>query len=370
MNTLQGKSVDRPAVCFYEINGLDQDEKESSPFNIYSDPSWKPLLELTREKTDRIPRRGLPAVESDASPMKALTKEESFMEGGSRVTRVTLRCRNRVLTQVKRRDPDVDTLWTLEHLFKDVEDVKAYLDLPLPQYSETLNLSPILDAEKALGDSGIVLIDFGDPLCSAAGLFNMEDYLVIALTEKALFRRLLDRFAQILGPLVEKTAKALPGHLWRVVGSEYASAPYLPPALYREYLTEYDKPIVSAIHKYGGFARIHSHGNLRGILGHLAETGIMGLDPIEPPPQGDVELWEVRKRYGKEWVLFGNLEASDLETLPTPRFEEKIKRALDEGTRGQGRGFVLMPSACPYGRKLSALALANYEAMVRCSEKM
>ena len=27
-----------------------------------------------------------------------------------------------------------------------------------------------------------------------------------------------------------------------------------------------------------------------------------------------------------------------------------------------------MPSACPYGRKLSPLALANYEAMVRCVE--
>jgi len=57
INTLMGKPVDRPAVCFYEINGLDQDPAGPSPFNIYSDPSWKPLLDLTREKTDRIPRR-------------------------------------------------------------------------------------------------------------------------------------------------------------------------------------------------------------------------------------------------------------------------------------------------------------------------
>jgi len=62
--------------------------------------------------------------------------------------------------------------------------------------------------------------------------------------------------------------------------------------------------------------------------------------------------------------LFGNLEASDIENLPTPQFREKVKRALEEGTRGEGRGFVLMPSACPYGRVLSARALSNYEAMV------
>mgnify|MGYP000712381494 CR=1 FL=1 len=38
---------------------------------------------------------------------------------------------------------------------------------------------------------------------------------------------------------------------------------------------------------------------------------------------------------------------------------------LEEGTAGEGRGFVLMPSACPYGRHISADVMANYETMVR-----
>jgi hypothetical protein len=41
-----------------------------------------------------------------------------------------------------------------------------------------------------------------------------------------------------------------------------------------------------------------------------------------------------------------------------------MQRALDEGTRGPGRGFVLMPSSCPYGRVLTDRALRNYEVMV------
>jgi hypothetical protein len=208
------------------------------------------------------------------------------MENGSRVTRTTLQCKDRVLRTVTRRDPDVDTHWTLEHLIKDVDDLRAYLELPLPAFANEVTTGPVLEAEKALGDSGIVMIDLADPLCSAAALFDMGDYLVIAMTEKDLFRRLLDRFAQILYPQVEKIALALPGRLWRVVGSEYASPPYLPPALYNEYLTEYDKPIITCIHRYGGFARIHSHGNLKNILDHIVETGCMGLDPVEPPPQG------------------------------------------------------------------------------------
>ena len=60
MRTLRGESVDRPAVCFYEINGLDQDPANADPFNIYSHPSWQPVLELARNWADRIVMRGMP----------------------------------------------------------------------------------------------------------------------------------------------------------------------------------------------------------------------------------------------------------------------------------------------------------------------
>lgn len=364
MNTLQGKPVDRPPVNFYEINGLDQDEGDASPFNIYSDPSWRPLLELTRERTDRVPRRSLPAAPAPDCPLTALTKKRSWLEGGSEFTRIEIPCHGRTFTTLTRRDPDVNTTWTLAHPLKDADDLAAYLTLPMPRFDPAPDLSPILLAEKALGDTGIVMIDMGDPLCRAASLFSMEDYLVVALTERALFRKLLDRFEEILLPLVERTAKALPGRLWRVVGAEYAGAPYLPPELFRDYVTVYDHKIVEAIQRHGGHARIHCHGNLAGVLDLIAETGCTGLDPVEPPPQGDVDLAYVRERAGKQMVLWGNLEASDLEMLSAAAFSERIRRALDQGAAGEGRGFVLMPSACPYGRKLSLTALKNYEMMV------
>ena len=122
--------------------------------------------------------------------------------------------------------------------------------------------------------------------------------------------------------------------------------------------------MVRAIQAHGGYARIHCHGRLKNILDLIAGMGADGLDPSEPPPQGDMELREVRQRHGRQLVLFGNLEISDLELLPTPRFAEKVKQALDEGTAGAGRGFVLMPSASPYGRELSAVTLRNYETLV------
>jgi len=219
-----------------------------------------------------------------------------------------------------------------------------------------------------MGDAGIVAIDTADPLCHIAGLFEMGEYTVVAMTETELFHQALRKAARILYPRVEAVAAALPGRLWRIVGPEYASPPYLPPALFREYVTEYVKPMVSAIQAHGGFARVHSHGRLGDILDHILATGCRGLDPVEPPPQGDVSLAEVRERCGPDFALFGNIEASDIENLPMRAFAEKVRTALREGPTTARRNFVLMPSACPYGRVLAPLALENYRTMVELVE--
>jgi hypothetical protein len=369
MATLRGAPTDRPPFSFYELNGLDEITDDSDPFNIYSHPSWHPLLDLTREKTDRIVMRGVAYRSVQPDSIESIAETETYLQEGSRFTIHRVRTAGRTLISRTRRDPDVNTTWTEEHLLKDVDDLKALLEIPEPSPDGSVDISQVIEAEAVLGDTGIVMIDTPDPLCLAASLFDMAQYTVVAMTEQTLFHRLLERFASILLPKTEAVSAALPGRLWRIYGPEYASPPFLPPYLFREYVCRYVSPMIAAIHRHGGYARIHSHGNLRAILDDIAAMEADGLDPIEPPPQGDVTLSYVRQRYGKDMVLFGNLEASDIENLPTDQFSEKVKRALNEGTAGGGRGFVLMPSACPYGRVLSPLAMKNYESIVQLVER-
>jgi len=368
MATLRGEPVDRPPVSFYEINGT-EDTESSDPFNIYSHPSWRPLIELARDKTDRIVMRGVGCKAMEPPPVDALTETETVIRDGSRFTSSRIQAGDRMLTSRYRTDPDVNTTWCLEHLLKDTDDLRAFLEIPPPAPDGSVEPGGFLETEEALGDSGIALIDTCDPLCRAAALFDMGEYTIIALTEPELFHRLLERFASMLLPRTEAVSKALPGRLWRIFGPEYASPPYLPPHLFREYVCRYVAPMIEAIQGHGGYARIHSHGNLKDILDDIVGMGADGLDPIEPPPQGDVELSYVRENYGKEMVLFGNLEITDIENLPTEEFAEKVKRALAEGTTGKGRGFVLMPSACPYGRELSPLTMRNYETIIEIVER-
>ncbi len=368
MATLRGEPVDRPPVSFYEINGLDEDPADPDPFNIYSHRSWQPLLDLARDRSDRIVMRPARLRSSEPDPLAELTTVETWLEHGSRITTRRIVAGGRTLVSRTRRDPDVNTVWSEDHLLKDTADLRDYLDLPQPMTAGEAETAPVLEAEAALGESGIVMIDTPDPLCLAASLFAMEDFTVIALTERELFTRLLDRLAEPILARTEIVARALPGRLWRIFGPEYASPPYLPPRLFRDYVCRYVGPMVASIQRHRGFARIHSHGRLRDIIDDIASMRPDGLDPIEPPPQGDVELAWVRERYGDSMVLFGNLEASDLENVTAPEFAAKVRRALDEGTRGVGRGFVLMPSACPYGRVLSPRAMRNYELMIELAE--
>ena len=376
MATLQGGPVDRPAVSFYEIGGFRIDPSDPDDFNIYSDPSWRPLLQLAEEQTDLIRMRSpvrprshevdVLRRKSDADNYRdEFFNTEEYMENGYRFNRVTLRIDGRTLTARTRRSPDVDTIWTLEPLLKNTDDIKAYLQLPDEIFAEELNIGSLVEEDKKLGDRGIVMVDTEDPVCAAASLFSMEDFTIVALTEQKLFHRLLEKMSRYIHARTEKTAKAFPGHLWRIYGPEYVTEPYLPPRLFKEYVVRYTGPMVKVIQKHGGFARIHCHGRIRAILDDIVQMGASAIDPIEPPPQGDVELAYVRREYGKDLVLFGNLEIADIENSEPGDFEKVVEKALIDGTSGEGKGFVLMPSAAPNGRKITPRMMTNYETMVR-----
>ncbi|HNX14420.1 MAG TPA: uroporphyrinogen decarboxylase family protein [Oscillospiraceae bacterium] len=365
MATLRGEKTDRPPVCFYELNGIDEDIHNPDPFNIYNDPSWRPLLELARDRTDRIAMRTV-AFHHEPNAVDQLTSTKIYYdENGSRHNITEIKAGDRVLRQHTRRDKDINTVWALEHFVKDEDDLRAWIDLPHDGNVGIPDCRPVLEAEKVLGDTGIALIDSSDALCEIAALMSMEDYTVIAMTAPELFEQALNIAQVLIEKKVEILSKELPGRLWRIYGPEYATPPYLPPALYERYVVNYDRPLTKLIKSTGGFPRLHEHGRMKAVLDLILKTGCTAVDPIEPAPQGDVTLAEVREKTGGKLVLFGNLEISDIEQLSPDEMEKKVLTAIQESG---GSRFVLMPSASPYGRKLSPLTLANYTRIVETVE--
>ena len=106
MATLRGETVDRPPVSFYELNGL-QDRSGDDPYNIYSHPSWQPLLDLTRDKTDSIVMRGVSYQSITPDPIELISETESYEKDGSKYTTRRVNTDGRILTSRTRRDIDV-----------------------------------------------------------------------------------------------------------------------------------------------------------------------------------------------------------------------------------------------------------------------
>jgi hypothetical protein len=158
MATLRGEPVDRLAVNLYEIGGLVMDPNDPDRFNIYNDPSWKPLLDLAENHTDLIRMRSPVRTEShrawgDQSGTKSVRDEffkvENIEENGCQITRITLTVGGRTMTTLTKREPDIDTVWTTEHLLKSKEDVLAYLQLPDEVFTENIDVTPLLAEEEA-----------------------------------------------------------------------------------------------------------------------------------------------------------------------------------------------------------------------------
>ncbi len=370
--TLKGDKVDRPAVSFYEIGGFHIDPDDPDKYNVYNSPSWKPLLQLADKHTDIIRMASPVRADSHSSwggdsstnsgnPMI----EKRVYEGGDNCfTRLTYHIGKKKLTSLTRRNKDIDTVWTIEPLIKNIDDVRAFLQLPDEVFEERIDVKTLFEQESELGDRGILMVDTEDPLCAVATLFNMDNFTIFAFTEQELCHRLLEKHARYIHKRTETVAREFPGRLWRIYGPEFATEPFLPPQLFNQYVVKYDRPMVEMIHHYKGFTRLHAHGNIKGILDYVTGMKVDAIDPIEPPPQGDVELGYVRQKYGKEMVLFGNLEVSHIENMPSDAFREVVRKSIEAGTKGTGRGFVLMPSSSPCSREISALTLRNYQIII------
>jgi hypothetical protein len=175
-----------------------------------------------------------------------------------------------------------------------------------------------------------------------------------------LFERQQTQLKQILAQDVKDV-------VFRICGPEYATPPYLPPDLFRAFVTVYLAPICRQIREAGAIPRIHCHGKIGQVLNQFAETEAMALDPLEPPPDGDITLSEIKRRYGKQFCLFGNLELRELENSDPARIDKLVKQAMVEA-KANGR-FVLMPTAAPINVPLSSRTEANYMQMIESGLK-
>jgi uroporphyrinogen decarboxylase len=142
----------------------------------------------------------------------------------------------------------------------------------------------------------------------------------------------------------------------------YNKGPFISPNMFAEFVTPYLTEIVDAIHQLGVKAILHSDGDLRLILDQLVSTGLDGYQSIDP--QGFMDIAQVKRQYGHQLVLMGNVQTSLLQKVDDLLIRRSVRYAMTHGKPG-GR-YIFSTSNCIF----KGMPLESYHIMLDEYEKL
>lgn len=239
-----------------------------------------------------------------------------------------------------------------KHLLAGRHDLERVLGLPWCPPAANPRLEEWLGEIRSLGqrvrdEGSFFRIAFLGPLGILAGAVNPVDFAVLTLEEPGLVRRYLDVALERQAAYLEHVLARLEvPAVMNIGGAEYAIPPLMAPTAFGEYVEPYDGPLITLMHRYGRPVYYHCHGKVRRFIPRFIAMGADGLHPLEPVgTTGDCDLVEVKREFGRDLCLIGNVQYDDLVRLPARDVERIVRDAMRAGGAG---GFILSPSCTPY----------------------
>jgi uroporphyrinogen decarboxylase len=126
-----------------------------------------------------------------------------------------------------------------------------------------------------------------------------------------------------------------------MLGGSASSLSVSSPRNFRKFDLPFIQKAAEICKRYGVFSHLHVCGRSRKVVEMVAEeTEIDVMEPLEELPGGDVDIAEIKKRYGNKICMKGNLNTFEFMLRATPEeVEEKAKRLID--TCAADGGFIL-----------------------------
>jgi MtaA/CmuA family methyltransferase len=144
------------------------------------------------------------------------------------------------------------------------------------------------------------------------------------------------------------------------ISSPFAGSGFISPAFYRQFVLPHESQIAQAIRSRGTQVYLHTCGAINDRLEMMAESGISGLECLDPPPLGNVRLEDAKKRIGDIVFIKGNIDPvnvllqGDLESV-----EQDARKRIEIGK--PGGGFILSTacSIAPHTKKENIQVLSQ-----------
>jgi len=231
--------------------------------------------------------------------------------------------------------------YMVEHLLKEPGDVRKLLSLPYePMPIETSSFQQLDDS---IGDQGLAYVNVDHAMYALQRLIGSENFAIWSIEEDGLLREAMEIFSRRLQNHVSALIDAgLGTKVFGWVGPELCIPPLMSLDAFDRYVAALDAPLINKIHDAGGRVWVHCHGKMRCVIGRFMALGVDVLNPIEPPPMGDLTMAEAFDLVEDCMGLEGGVQTHDLISQARDRVREAVRSVLDAG---RGRRLILCPSA-------------------------
>lgn len=231
-------------------------------------------------------------------------------------------------------------LWNTWHA-PSLWDIPADADLTDPAAYPDWFVHGLHAAREAVDDLSVHQEVFS-PLTHLLELFGYDQALVALLDAPDTCHRVLDHLSAMVCAEVHRFAEYRPDAI--LISSAFAGAGFIGREMYREFVIPYEKRVVDAIHQHSLPSYVHTCGAIGDRLDLMAETGVGGIDTLDPPPLGTVDLAKAKEDFGSRFFFKGNLDAvNEMLRADDDTFDDAVKERLRIGKPGSG---YILSSAC------------------------
>ncbi len=128
------------------------------------------------------------------------------------------------------------------------------------------------------------------------------------------------------------------------ISSPYAGSSLISVPAYRDLVLNSVKKMATAISSVNGYSYLHTCGFISDRIEIFLETKVDGIEGMDPPPLGDMQLPDAKKRVGSAIFLKGNIDSVNVLLKGS---DDEVDRVVTETiAAGKTGGGYILSTAC------------------------
>jgi hypothetical protein len=297
-------------------------------------PDWKSRIESYRKDRDGEHLRWKSGLQTVFPPDD---NPQTFLPDGGRLPRANYMSVDLHDPATQRQPGYVWNTWHTPELW----DIGPDADLSDPAAYPAWFTCTLTAVQRRASDVS-VHVEVFSPFTHLMELFGYEQALMALIDAPKLCHEALAIFTRNVLAQVQLYGAHRPDAI--LVSSAFAGAGFISRQMYREFVMPCEDEVFRAIRQKGCKSYVHTCGAIGDRLDLMAETAVDGIDTLDPPPLGTVDLAQAKADYGGRFFFKGNLDSvNEMLHADDVTFERAVEDRIRIGKPGSG---YILSSAC------------------------